>query len=233
MPKQVLPDIVGFGWLTEYLKRHGFHQLSASEAYQRVAPYLPNSPKYWPHRNRFEQRHREGREAGFIFSQNGYDAVVWTTWLVREGRPRESDTGWVVISEGRKALYFAKPANRTKHFLRTLAMRAAVAKQRVAKRPHCELCNTLMRIVRGPELRERYWRCDLKHRHTTRKYTSRPWDVGLTPEMREFVEKTRREEQRYEKRLLAQGKRPHTAMLKRKRWEDRVAAKKKRALQPR
>jgi hypothetical protein len=164
-------------------------------------------------------RPRIGREAGFTFSRNGLVVRVWTTWLRREKILRDVDAGWVLITKGDSALYFSHPLNRTKNFFLNLFRQAWIAKFRVQNRPHCPDCNAFMEIVRGPELKERYWRCDRVERHGDRTARSYRWDIGLPEKAQAYIDGLRRERMRHEEKIIIAGGKPHAAMLKRKPWK--------------
>lgn len=195
MPKQVLPLVADFQIFERKLLKLGFHSITSQE-FRRGIRGL-ESPRFRP-----------GREAGFIYAANGLEVCVWTTWLRGEDRARDVDSGWVLIRKGRDVLYFSRPLHRTKNFLQNLFCWARVTQLRVQHRPHCPGCNELMQIVRGRGLKQRYWRCDLVHRHSSRKPESRSWDVGLTPLAQQWVneQRTRRATSTYK------------AMLARKLW---------------
>lgn len=215
MPKKVLPDASGFAKLEELLVSWGFRAISPSEVqkdFKRLDLKAP-SP-------------REGREAGFSFSAHGLVVSVWTTWLQEEGRARESDAGWVLISEGDKNLYFAHPVHRTKHFIRNLARQAWIAKRRVQDRPLCpdEGCKQFMDIVSGTALKSRYWRCGRKKLHADGKITRRNWDCALPPKAAKYVEAKRKQRDKNRKRReKRQEREPFPAVLKRRPWRKRIS----------
>jgi hypothetical protein len=202
-----MPDAEGFAWLEKELCVRGFRSISDWQFVENFHRLHLQAP-----------RPRPGRETGFIFSANGLDVWVWTTWLRAQGKAREVDMGWVVIAKGDEALYFAKPVNRTKNFFLTLFRRAWIAQWRVAHRPHCQECNSLMEIARGDGLKERYWRCDLIERHPSGRLRWRKWDVTLPPKAQKLVDAWRASYARFAAQQLNQGKEPHAAMLKRKPW---------------
>lgn len=197
MPKKVLPDVNGIAWLSHNLCRRGFRPLTKEESKTVFArlELIPSSS-------------REGRELGFIFSANGLDVIVWTSFVQRDGQAREQDSGWVLIRDGDRARYFARPRSRTLNFLQNLLEDACIARQRVIHRPTCPEpgCKQQMRIARGSGLKSRFWRCFRPEYHS--KAVKLPWDFGLPPEVLERVLKRR-------KARVAAGK----AMLRRKGWK--------------
>lgn len=204
MPAQVLPDGPTFGWLEHNLLRRGFRKRSRKEFrsdFRRLEP-KPPSP-------------RPGREAGFTFSANGYEVVVWTTFVESAQVARNRDAGWVLIKEGDEVLYFSRPIHRTKHFLHNLLLQASIARARVLHRPLCPDCSASMDIVAGKTLKARFWKCT-KPAH--RKPVHLPWDYGLPMEVLPYIAKIRQARKRYRQKLKAQGKKPGVALLKRKGW---------------
>lgn len=197
MPKKVLPDVDGIAWLTHNLRRRGFRSLTKQESKTVFArlELVPPSP-------------REGRELGFIFSANRLDVIVWTSFVQKDGQAREKDSGWVLIRDGDRARYFARPRLRTLNFLKNLLEDACIARQRVIHRPTCPECQQQMRIARGSGLKSRFWRCFRPEYHS--KAVRLSWDHGLPPEVLERVLKRR-------KARAAAGK----AMLRRKGWKVR------------
>jgi hypothetical protein len=119
LPKKVLFDREGFAWITKVLCGEnknpddvglGFRSITRLEVAKDIIRFgaKPPSP-------------REGRESGFIFTANGLTVKVWTTWLQKEDRPREKDSGWVLITDGEEILYSSRPFHRTKNFLLNLS----------------------------------------------------------------------------------------------------------------
>ncbi len=204
MPTKVLPTIETFAWFREVLLRHGFREISTVEFkkdFRRLKLIAP-SP-------------REGREAGFQFSSNGLEVVVWTTFLTQHGYARETDAGWVLIKDGDNPRYF-KMLRRTKNFLRNLLYYAIIAQRRAKNRPLCDLCDKRMKIAFGKGIKSRYWSCtDSSH---ARNKTSKSWDTGLSPAAIDFLKPERRRKARYVAKLRAEGKNPGTAIKRRKGW---------------
>lgn len=204
MPKQVLPTEISFRAFEQGLLRRGFRKITGTEFrkdFERLALKAP-SP-------------RPGRESGFAFTANNLTVVVWSTFVESEGAAREKDAGWVLIKEKDNPLYFSHPIHRTENFLYRLLEQASIARQRVLNRPLCPSCSALMRITQGRGLKSRYWSCS-SPAHTGRVRLS--WDEGLPSEVLARVAKIRKARAPYKKKLKAQGKKPGTAMLKRKGW---------------
>lgn len=204
MPKQVLPDLESFQSFERSLYRRGFRKLSSGE-FGRDRERLGLVPG----------RPREGKETGYIFSASGLSAVVWTTFLEREGAARDQDSGWVLIREGDEAQYFARPMRRTQNFLDRLLLSACIARLRVLHRPLCPKCGAFMNITRGRTLKQRYWSCAKGHAKETL-----PWDHGIPPLALQYIEKMRKERARYKEKLAKVGKVPGKALLTRKPWKS-------------
>lgn len=207
MPQKVWPSVADFQSFKRKLLRLGFRVMNATDR-RSVHNLVPPRP-------------RNGREVGFIFEANNLEVVVWTTWLEAENQIRESDEGWILIRKGRQALYFSRPLHRTKNFLLSLFLQARIAQLRVENRPHCPGCNSLMDIVRGRAMKQRYWRCDRVSHHPRHKPEWRAWDVCLSPLAKKYVDDLRQKRLRYHEQLIAQGKEPFVAMRKRKPWTTR------------
>lgn len=208
MPKKCLPNPEDFIEFAEELLRRGFRRLSTAEFWTSFRSLKLTAP-----------RPRFGRELGFIFEANGYTVVVWTTWLEENQVVREEDAGWILIAEGEKVLYFSHPLHRTKNFIFNMLMQARIACWRVRNRPLCPECQNFMSIARGRALKQRFWECNSTrlHKDGRKKFTS--WDFGLPEEALEYLKPIRKRRVKRYAKLRAEGKEPHQAMLKRKRWE--------------
>lgn len=210
MPKKCLPESEAFSKFEEDLKGRGFRKISNAEfltEFQRLGLKAP--------------RYRNGREVGYIFYANQYVVVVWTTWLEKEKVARDEDAGWVLIAEKDKVLYFSHPIHRTKNFLQNLLMQARIACWKVRHRPLCPECNNFMDIVRGRALKQRFWKCGHKELHENKTNRFRSWDYGLPEEAIQYLKTIRKKRRNYYADTRSEGKEPHQAMLKRKRWGQR------------
>lgn len=206
MPIKVLPDAEAFASFTRALERQGFRKLSPTEFkkdFTRLELIAP-SP-------------REGREVGFSYAANGLEVRVWTTFLVREGRARDEDAGWVLIKEGDTPRYFSRPFSRTKNFLHTLLWSASIARWRVEHRPLCPACHGRMRIAFGSGFKSRFWQCVRPSIHREPVFLS--WDYKLPQEALDFLNPIRKARARYNKKLRAEGKEPGAAQRRRKGWK--------------
>ena len=205
MPKQILPDANAFAEFRQRMQKRGFRQLGRGEFatdFQRLELRAP-SP-------------REGREAGFIFAANGYQVVVWTTFVESVQAARPQDAGWVLIKQGDRVLYFARPLHRTENFLRNLLLAAAIARVRVLHRPLCPTCGAFMDIVPGKGLKSRFWSCS-RPAHAKPEFLS--WDYGLSPTVLKYVQEIRDRRKPHTKKLRKIGQKPGMALLKRRGWK--------------
>lgn len=217
MPRKVLPTILGFVWLSNTLENWGFRIIPDPVFRKRFRDLKLEAP-----------RSRRGRETGFTFSANGLEVFVWTTWLAREGEARDSDAGWIVITQKGKSRYYAHPVHRTKNFLENLARLAWIAKRRVTHRPRCPACQDFMDITFGHGLKQRYWRCNQLKKHPGGRPRWCSWDTPLPPRAREFVKALRLQRAKQKKRAKEEAERqgkepPRPALLIRKPWNKRVA----------
>jgi hypothetical protein len=206
MPTQQLPDVASFEAFARALVKREFRKLGRREFqsdYWRLSLQAP-SP-------------RKGRETGFVFSANGYEVVVWTTFLEREGCAREQDAGWVLIKDGDVVLYFARPHPRTKNFFHTLLMDAALARLRVLGRPLCPLCGARMNITNGKGLKSRFWQCKRPQYH--KKPQNASWDHGLPQEALDYLKPIRERRRKYRAKLQKEGKAPGAALQRRIGWK--------------
>lgn len=210
MPEKCLPDLEDFLGFEKELAKRGFRQISGPEfslQFDRLGLKAP--------------RPRSGRELGYLFYANQYTVFIWTTWLLKEQVARDEDAGWVLIAEGDKVLYFSHPLHRTKNFLWNLLMQARIACWKVRRRPLCPECRYFMNIVHGLALKQRFWKCERKKLHSDGKNRFRSWDYGLPSEAVNYLRPIRKRRRKRYAALRAEGKKPHQALLKRKKWGQR------------
>ena len=206
MPTKQLPDVQSFEAFGRALAKRGFRKIGRTEFpkdYWRLALQAP-SP-------------RKGKETGYTFSANGLDVVVWTSFLEREGCAREKDAGWVLIKDGDVVQYFSRPHPRTKNFLHTLLMDAALARLRVLGRPLCPVCGARMSITIGKGLKSRFWQCKRPQEHRRAQNVS--WDHGLPQEALDYLKPIRKRRQQYRAKLRKEGKAPGAALQRRIGWK--------------
>lgn len=206
MPKKQLPDVMSFAAFTRSLVRRGFRPLATDQFrsdYHRLMLQAP-SP-------------REGRETGFVFSANGLEVVVWTTFLKEEGRARDEDAGWVLIKDGDEPRYFSHPFHRTKNFLYNLLWAACIARERVLNRPLCPSCGARMNISYGAGTKSRYWKCVRPDEHA--RAVSLSWDYGLPQAALEHLKPQRKKRRQYNEKLRKEGKVPGAAQKRRIPWK--------------
>jgi len=208
VPKKMLPNLEDIEYLQRELGKLGFRPISPIE---RKKDFL-----------RFglvPARLQPGREIGFSFSANGLSVKVWTTWQMDEGVAREQDSGWVLITSGDHANYFARPLHRTKRFCLNLLKTAWIARWRVLHRPLCPSCHQFMDITRGRGIKSRYWICKRKQRHPDNEIVRLNWDHNLPPKAKRFVTARRRKRALERKRNEREtGKSITSAVLRRKPW---------------
>lgn len=208
MPKQVLPESEVAAELQKWFDRMGFVEVTADDLRRR-----------FPERSRVRGARRtrrpwSGRELGYLYSANGYHALVWTT-LTGEG-PREEDAAWaLILDEKGVPRYFSRPIHRTARFLERLVNHAWIAKFRVSHRPVCGECSRSMDIVRGRGLKSRYWKC-LNPAHGA-KAPAADFDEGLPPRARAFLKAERKRRRKYREARAKDGKENFMALLRRAR----------------
>lgn len=207
MPRKVLPALKDFLWFKRELTTRGFrpmYEVEFRRQFQRLGLKAP--------------RPRQGREEGFTFFANNLSVVVWTTWLARQNKARESDAGWVLIAEGDRVLYFSHPIHRTRNFFLNLFRQAWLAQWRALHRPLCPECKKWMSIARGKGLKARYWVCGAWSQHDVKGTVRLDWDYGLPPRAKRMVALLRRARARYRKQMLCEGREVVPAVLRRKPW---------------
>lgn len=207
MPRQILPSRADFQRISKELKKLGFREISSKKVREQIVWLGLKAP-----------RRRLGRETGFVYHNNGLWVYVWTTWLLREGRARREDTGWVLISTINKALYFSRPTHRTKNFVVHLLSRAWIAKWRIDHRPSCPECGKWMNIARGRGTGARYWSCKRVADHEDGKAVHQPWDKNLPPKAKKYVRRLRKEKSRSRERRREEGRPVGVAPLRRRSW---------------
>lgn len=208
MPKQQLPKKKDFDHLKFKLQKWGFCQISEE--------------KTFPEKNKrlISPRLRKGKESGFLFKANNLMVIVWTTWLEKEERARDSDAGWVLIVDQNKALYFSHPIHRTKNFIVNLLRESYVARQRIINRPICPICGSFMNIKKGKGIKARYWACPNIFIHQDKRNSIKDWDCGIkNPKIRKYLEKKRKKRKKYREKIRKQGKEVKPAIMTRKPWK--------------
>jgi hypothetical protein len=156
----------------------------------------------------------------YINPSHGYKVVVHTTYLEKEKkwRDKSTDIGWVLIVEGDKAIYFAKPFQRKKGFLMRMLRYAWITKWKVDHRPLCPKCQGYMNLARKKTLRQYFWACSKNSFHIDNKPQFLPWDYSLPPKASEFVKIRRAYTARYRAKIKKLGKEVTRASKIRKKW---------------
>lgn len=205
MPKQILFGEVEFEKFRKSMLARSFREITSGEFRSDFIRLNPEPPSF-----------REGREVGFTFKANGYEVVVWTTYIEANKIARKSDAGRVLIKDGDDVIYHSHPMHRTKNFLHNLLLSAAIAKERVLNRPLCPKCGAYMHVKKGKGLKARYYQCTRRYAHS--KPVNRSWDYGLPEIVLKEVLKIRKRRLPYVKKLAAQGKKPGAALKRRRKW---------------
>lgn len=207
MPKLELPTMKDFLDFQTKMLKLGFKRIGKKEFkndFHRLGLIAP--------------RTKVGREAGFDFFANNLRVKVWTTFVEEIEQARPSDLGWVLITKGDDAQYFAHPMRRTKNFFFNLFLYAKACKERIENRPACKdkKCRRLFVIKKGKG-GSRYWACSNTEYHGS-KPPREDWDYGLSEQSKEFVEKEREEKKRYRDKRREEGKTVGRAKIIRKKF---------------
>lgn len=166
-------------------------------------------------------RKLEGSEQAWTYSKGNYTVIVWTTYLAKEGKFRDTgtDVGWVIVVSGDDLVYCTRPILRSSSdFVLKLARYAWVTKYKIDHLPLCPKCRAKMFIFRKKGTREYMYICRHTDRHDDNKATFRSWDYGLKDKAKEFLAIRREATQKYNKRNEKLGKKPTPKALLRKKW---------------
>ncbi len=160
-----------------------------------------------------------GREASYKYTNNGYTVILHTSFLKNENKWRNigTDAGWILIAEGDKPLYFARPFLRSKNFVIKFLCYAWITKWKVNNRPLCPLCKGYMDISRKYNSRQYFWSCD-KNRHTIGKPVNFPWDYNLPPKALKFVNIRREKTKKYKAKIVKEERIVTPAAKIRRTW---------------
>lgn len=161
-----------------------------------------------------------GRETTYSYTNHGYTVIIHTTYLEKENKWRETgtDSGWVLIRDGDKAIYFARPFQRKKGFILKLLRYAWVTKWKVDNRPLCPECSGYMNIHRKKGKRQYFWMCSKQMYHKEEKFVFLPWDYMLPKKATEFVKIRRAYTEKYKAKNKEEGKERTPAPKIRKKW---------------
>lgn len=169
-----------------------------------------------PHRKIF------GKETTYeyINPDHGYKVVVHITYLEEERmwRDKGTDSGWILIVERDKAIYFAKPFQRKKGFIMRMLRYVWVTKWKVDHRPLCPKCQGYMNLARKKTTGQYFWACSKNLFHDNSKPQFLPWDYSLPPKALEFVKIRRAYTASYRAKNIKLGKKVTRASKIRKRW---------------
>ena len=207
MPEKVLPTLEDFLEFQKKMTGLGFKKIGKKQFTNDFYRLELSAP-----------RHRPGREAGFEYFANNLRVKVWTTFVEDWQEAKPVDYGWVLITKGDDAQYFAHPKLRTTNFFANLFLTAKACMERIEHRPCCEdkRCRRMLTITpsRGGG---RYWRCDNVELHG-RALPKADWDTGLSNESLIYVKEQRKLKARYRKKRIAEGKSVGMAKIIRKKW---------------
>ena len=208
MPASVLPNVTDFLFIRKNLLSWSYRDKNSQE----IRKMIDRLGMIFP-------RKRKGREAGFIYSANGHDAKVWTSFLPEEGKARDAgeDYGWVLIAKGDRAVYYTVPFMRTANFVQNLCRAAWVIKWHINHIPNCRECKARMDIYQNPVTGATFYVCWRKERHENKKPKYSDWDKNLPPKAKAFVESRRKLRQNYREALKKAGKKVKPRRTTRKR----------------
>lgn len=162
-----------------------------------------------------------GCEEGYIYHNNDYTIYCWTTFVktLNTFRAKGEDLGWVLITDGDEAVYFARPFKRTsKSFVKRFLSYAWVTKWKVDNRPLCDQCQAWMHVFRRPKTRQYMWVCKKSNSHLNNKWQFKNWDQELPPKAQVFVNLRRKDTQRYNKKNKKAGLHPTPSAQLRSPW---------------
>ncbi len=167
-------------------------------------------------------RKLEGSEEGKRYSNNGYTSIIWTSFLLKQGKFRdtEKDIGWPIITMEDELVYSATPVPRTSGFVMKMARYAWINKWKIDNLPlcPCKNCKARMYIYRKRNTRQYMYICKNGARHGDGKARFRPWDYGLPPKAQQFLDLNRLAREAYRKRNEKKGIKPVPKAVTRKRW---------------
>ena len=207
----MLTEIRDFAHFEQLCLKLGFRKISPNEVREQLRQA-----------NKRSSRPLEGVETGFRLDSKGLALKVWTSYLEDKGKLREkgTDSGWVLITQNGKTAYFSHQIfRRSEKFLFNLYCWVVINWYRVSRRPKCPECKEYMNIVKGRHLKQRYWCCERRELHTTKKKKySLDLNFALPPEAKKWLKRVYKQRKKYSSKVKKAGKQPHAAMLKRKKW---------------
>ena len=157
-------------------------------------------------------------EFGLKRTVNFMTVYVWTSFSRITHETQDDDMGWVLITQGDRAHYFAHPFRRTEGFILRIARMAWVACHKAANRPMCPECDKLMNIHQNRDTGATFWYCQNPDVHQKPVYKS--WDCSLKKggTAQAFVDSLRKPRASYRKRNKKAGYQPTPARKIRIRW---------------
>ncbi|MDD3663121.1 MAG: hypothetical protein PHT84_04615 [Candidatus Pacebacteria bacterium] len=208
--KELVLKTDDFLFLDRMLLGLGYHKMTRSDqkkSFQRLGLISP--------------RELTGREVTYFYNNHGYTVILHTTFLQKEKRWRDlgEDSGWNLIKEGDKVLYFAKPFQRKKGFIIKFLRYAWISKWKVDNRPLCPSCNAYMNISRKKGSRQYFWMCFNYEKHSDLRPFFLSWDYLLPKKASSFLKIRRSYTARYKKKNKKLGVKRTPAPLLRKSWK--------------
>lgn len=208
MEKEVILTVEDMEYLHTEMIKMGYHNRSPKD-----------SAKVFKRLDLMPPRKVHGREEGYEYTKNGYTTRSWTSFVkaLKKFRDKGEDAGWNLIAEGDEALYFARPFQRTKGFIRKFLCYAWISKWKVDHRPLCPHCNAWMHIYRKGN-RQYMWICRNSDLHPDKKFHFESWDLGLPKKAQAYIDLRRAATQYYNKKNKKENKSPTPAPFLRKPW---------------
>ncbi len=199
-----------FLFLDKMMIEIGYHRMTENEqkkSFKRLGLISP--------------REITGREVSYFYTNNFYTSIVHTTYLDKENvwRKTGEDSGWVLIRELDKAIYFARPFKRTSGFILKILRYAWVTKWKVDNRPLCPVCDAYMHIHRKKKSRQYFWMCGNKALHLEdNPLLFLPWDYKLPKKALEFIKIRRLYTEKYNRKNKEKGIERTPSAVIRKKW---------------
>lgn len=186
----------------------------------------PNFKKNFERLGIAAPRNITGREEGFEWTENMFTIKIWTTYITKDKKFRDTgtDMGWVLILQGDMAQYFAKPIKRTKDFVVNLLSKAWITQWRVKNRPLCKQCDAYMQIQHNDNNGAYFWGCQKIEKHSTTQPQYLGWDsIGsqgkLPQRAKQYVDRMRAGVAKYKEKNKKKGIERTPARKIRKNWE--------------
>ncbi|MDQ5954788.1 MAG: hypothetical protein QG583_716 [Patescibacteria group bacterium] len=178
------------------LKKIGFKSVTGAE----LKNLIPKS-------NLFELIEVLDNEIFFVHRAKRHRVIVRTTFIpeLNDFIPKGKGAGkiYVVKNWDQQVAYATKRFyRRARRFWNDLGNYAHITKRKVDNVPKCPctLCNTRMSIV-FKSTNQVYWECRRSDLHPDGRYTTKHWDTGMPPKFVDFLNKNRKRNRSYLKKL--------------------------------